>query len=234
VSAAWPGWGSSSTCCDPPRAAPAGPHGDDRLRGPGGGRSGSGKTTLLNIIGGLDAPTAGRVRVDGREVTKMTERDRLTLRRNRIAFVFQAFGLVPMLSAAENVGIPLRIEGLRASERRERVAAMLALTGISSHVAHRPGELSGGRVGALGAWARGVLFVRRARSPPTRSGSGPRCGRPGRGSASAWKARGGRKRSSSRRWPAARSSGRSSSRRWTGSVPRRRWTGRAGFSSRAR
>ena len=109
------------------------------------GRSGSGKTTLLNIIGGLDDPTAGRVWVDGREVNQMTERARLELRRNRVAFVFQAFGLVPMLSAAENIGIPLRIEGLRASERRERVAAMLALTGLSSHAEHRPGELSGGQ-----------------------------------------------------------------------------------------
>jgi putative ABC transport system ATP-binding protein len=109
------------------------------------GRSGSGKTTLLNIIGGLDDPTTGRVWVDGREVNRMTERQRLALRRDTIAFIFQSFGLVPMLSAAENVGIPLRIEGLRPSERRERVAAMLALTGMSSHAAHRPGELSGGQ-----------------------------------------------------------------------------------------
>jgi putative ABC transport system ATP-binding protein len=109
------------------------------------GRSGSGKTTLLNIIGGLDDPTAGRVWVDGREVNRMSERERLALRRDRIAFVFQAFGLVPMLSAAENVGIPLRIEGLRPRERRARVAAMLALTGMASHAAHRPGELSGGQ-----------------------------------------------------------------------------------------
>jgi putative ABC transport system ATP-binding protein len=109
------------------------------------GRSGSGKTTLLNIIGGLDDPTAGRVWVGGREVNRMSERERLALRRDRIAFVFQAFGLVPMLSAAENVGIPLRIEGLRPRERRERVAAMLALTGMASHAAHRPGELSGGQ-----------------------------------------------------------------------------------------
>jgi putative ABC transport system ATP-binding protein len=93
------------------------------------GRSGSGKTTLLNVIGGLDAPTAGRVWVDGREVNRMSERERLALRRDRVAFIFQSFGLVPMLSAAENVGIPLRIAGLRPSERRERVAAMLALTG---------------------------------------------------------------------------------------------------------
>jgi putative ABC transport system ATP-binding protein len=77
------------------------------------GRSGSGKTTLLNIIGGVDDPTAGRVWVDGREVNRMTERERLALRRDRVAFIFQSFGLVPMLSAVENAGIPLRIAGLR-------------------------------------------------------------------------------------------------------------------------
>jgi putative ABC transport system ATP-binding protein len=109
------------------------------------GRSGSGKTTLLNIIGGLDNPSAGRVWVDGREVNRMSERERLALRRDRLAFIFQSFGLVPMLSAAENVGIPLRIAGLRPSERRERVGEMLALTGVSSHAAHTPDELSGGQ-----------------------------------------------------------------------------------------
>jgi putative ABC transport system ATP-binding protein len=109
------------------------------------GRSGSGKTTLLNIIGGLDDPTSGRVWVDGREVNRMSERQRLAMRRDRVAFIFQSFGLVPMLSAAENVGIPLRIAGLRPAERRERVAAMLALTGVISHAAHRPDELSGGQ-----------------------------------------------------------------------------------------
>jgi putative ABC transport system ATP-binding protein len=109
------------------------------------GRSGSGKTTLLNIIGGLDDPTAGQVWVDGLEVNRMTERERLALRRERIAFIFQSFGLVPMLSAAENVGIPLRIAGLRPGARRERVAAMLALTGLASHAVHRPDELSGGQ-----------------------------------------------------------------------------------------
>jgi len=109
------------------------------------GRSGSGKTTLLNIIGGLDDPTAGRVWVDGREVNLMTERERLALRRERVAFIFQSFGLVPMLSAAENVGIPLRIAGAKPSQRRERVAAMLALVGLSDHAVHRPDELSGGQ-----------------------------------------------------------------------------------------
>ena len=109
------------------------------------GRSGSGKTTLLNIIGGLDSPTAGQVWVDGRQVSRMAERERLALRRDTIAFIFQSFGLLPMLSAAENVGIPLRIAGIRPSERRERIAAMLTLTGLSSHAAHRPNELSGGQ-----------------------------------------------------------------------------------------
>jgi putative ABC transport system ATP-binding protein len=83
--------------------------------------------------------------VDGREVNRMTERARLELRRDRVAFIFQAFGLVPMLTAAENIGIPLRVAGLRPRERRERVAAMLALTGIASHAAHRPDEPSGGQ-----------------------------------------------------------------------------------------
>jgi putative ABC transport system ATP-binding protein len=109
------------------------------------GRSGSGKTTLLNIIGGLDDPTSGKVWVDGREVGRMPERERLALRRDRVAFIFQSFGLVPMLTAAENVGIPLRIAGLRPSERRHRVAEMLALVGLSSHAVHRPDELSGGQ-----------------------------------------------------------------------------------------
>ncbi len=109
------------------------------------GRSGSGKTTLLNIIGGLDNPTAGRVWVDGREVNRMSERERLAMRRERVAFIFQSFGLVPMLSAAETVGVTLRIAGMRPSERRERVAAMLTLTGVSSHAARRPDELSGGQ-----------------------------------------------------------------------------------------
>jgi putative ABC transport system ATP-binding protein len=109
------------------------------------GRSGSGKTTLLNIIGGLDQPTAGRLEVAGRDVTGMTERDRMALRRSTVAFIFQSFGLIPMLSAAENVGIPLRINGTSARAREERVATMLAIVGLSEHAAHRPNELSGGQ-----------------------------------------------------------------------------------------
>ena len=109
------------------------------------GRSGSGKTSLLNIIGGLDTPTSGHLEVAGRDVTAMPERERLALRRSTVAFIFQSFGLIPMLSAAENVGIPLRITGTPVRAREERVATMLAIVGLSGHTAHRPDELSGGQ-----------------------------------------------------------------------------------------
>ena len=109
------------------------------------GRSGSGKTTLLNIIGGLDAPTSGSLEVAGQDVTRMTERERMALRRSSVAFIFQSFGLIPMLSAAENVGIPLRITGAQSRVREDRVATMLAIVGLSEHAAHRPNELSGGQ-----------------------------------------------------------------------------------------
>jgi putative ABC transport system ATP-binding protein len=109
------------------------------------GRSGSGKTSLLNIIGGLDLPTSGSVTVAGQEVTAMADRERMALRRSTIAFIFQSFGLIPMLSAAENVGIPLRITGTEPQVREEKVATMLAITGLSEHAAQRPNELSGGQ-----------------------------------------------------------------------------------------
>jgi putative ABC transport system ATP-binding protein len=109
------------------------------------GRSGSGKTTLLNVVGGLDLPTSGSVTVAGRELTTMTDAERMELRRGTIAFIFQSFGLIPMLSAAENVGIPLRITGTRSAARDQRVATMLAIVGLSEHAAHRPDELSGGQ-----------------------------------------------------------------------------------------
>jgi len=109
------------------------------------GRSGSGKTTLLNIIGGLDTPDSGTVRVDGKDVTVMSERERVRLRRETVAYIFQSFGLLPVLSAAENVGVPLRIVGLAPSEREERVALMLTLVGLDGHSRQRPGELSGGQ-----------------------------------------------------------------------------------------
>ena len=108
------------------------------------GRSGCGKTTLLNIVGGLDAPTGGTVSVAGREVTAMNERERLLLRRSTVAFVFQSFGLIPTLSAAENVGIPLRITGTRPRAREERVRMLLSVVGLEDHATQRPNELSGG------------------------------------------------------------------------------------------
>jgi len=109
------------------------------------GRSGSGKTTLLNIIGGLDSPTSGSLEVAGQDVTRMAERERMALRRSAVAFIFQSFGLIPMLSAAENVGIPLRITGTQSQTREDRVATMLSIVGLSEHAAHRPNELSGGQ-----------------------------------------------------------------------------------------
>ncbi|MDR8410420.1 ABC transporter ATP-binding protein [Nonomuraea sp. 3-1Str] len=109
------------------------------------GRSGSGKTTLLNQIGGLDRPDAGRVVVAGQEVTAMAEDDLVGLRRDVVGFVFQSFGLVPVLSAAENVGVPMRLTRTPAAEREERVRMLLALVGLERHGNQRPYELSGGQ-----------------------------------------------------------------------------------------
>ncbi|MFI2607446.1 ABC transporter ATP-binding protein [Kitasatospora sp. NPDC018619] len=109
------------------------------------GRSGSGKTTLLNLVGGLDDPTSGTVALDGIDLAGLDEDGRLALRRERIGFVFQSFGLIPMLTAAENVGVPLRLRKAPAAEREERAHALLALVGLADHANQRPGELSGGQ-----------------------------------------------------------------------------------------
>jgi putative ABC transport system ATP-binding protein len=108
------------------------------------GRSGSGKTTLLNLLGGLDRPTAGRVVVDGQELSAMDEDQLVRARRNLIAFVFQAFGLIPILSAAENVEVPLRLVGAQPTARDLRVIELLELVGLGGRMGHRPHELSGG------------------------------------------------------------------------------------------
>jgi putative ABC transport system ATP-binding protein len=108
------------------------------------GRSGSGKTTLLNLLGGLDKPTSGHVIVDGDEVSSMSEAQLVHARRNTVAFIFQAFGLVPILSAAENVEIPLRLVRANPAERDDRVMELLELVGLAERANHRPHELSGG------------------------------------------------------------------------------------------
>ncbi|MFE3854819.1 ABC transporter ATP-binding protein [Streptomyces griseorubiginosus] len=109
------------------------------------GRSGSGKTTLLNIVGGLDRPDRGRVELDGVDLAGLDEDGLLALRRDRIGFVFQSFGLIPILTAAENVGVPMRLRRAEARAREERVELLLALVGLSDHAKQRPGELSGGQ-----------------------------------------------------------------------------------------
>ncbi len=108
------------------------------------GRSGSGKTTFLNILGGLDHPTSGRVVIDGHEVSAMSEDQLVDVRRRSVAFIFQSFGLVPILSAAENVEIPLRLVKAEAKGRDARVRDLLELVGLGGRAKHRPHELSGG------------------------------------------------------------------------------------------
>ncbi|WP_307250985.1 ABC transporter ATP-binding protein [Kineosporia succinea] len=109
------------------------------------GRSGSGKTTLLNMVGGLDSPDTGTVLVDGTDVTGLNEAGRSRLRRDTVSYVFQTFGLVPVLTAAENVGIPLRMRRTPREEREQRVATLLDLVGLAGHAQQRPDELSGGQ-----------------------------------------------------------------------------------------
>ncbi|MEU8762464.1 ABC transporter ATP-binding protein [Streptomyces sp. NPDC048659] len=109
------------------------------------GRSGSGKTTLLNLVGGLDSADGGRIVIDGTDLAGLGEEGLLELRRDRIGFIFQSFGLIPILTAAENVGVPMRLRKADPKEREERVALLLALVGLGDHAAQRPGELSGGQ-----------------------------------------------------------------------------------------
>ena len=116
------------------------------VRGP----SGSGKTTLLNLLGGLDRPTSGRVLLGDDVLSELSEAELAAARRDRIGYVFQNFGLIPVLSAAENVEVPLRLRRMERGQRDERVAEVLELVGLIRHAGQRLGELSGGQQQRVG------------------------------------------------------------------------------------
>jgi putative ABC transport system ATP-binding protein len=107
------------------------------------GPSGSGKSTLMHLLAGLDAPTAGTVEIDGRDITAMDDAELTRLRRDRIGFVFQFFNLLPMLTASQNVELPLRLAG--RSAEAGWVDRLLASVGLAERSSHRPSELSGGQ-----------------------------------------------------------------------------------------
>jgi putative ABC transport system ATP-binding protein len=108
------------------------------------GRSGSGKTTLLNLLSGLDRPSTGTVHFNGNDLAELRESDLVEMRRHKIGFVFQSFGLMPLLSAQENVELPLHIGGMSWRERRQRATEALQAVGLGTRARHRPFELSGG------------------------------------------------------------------------------------------
>jgi putative ABC transport system ATP-binding protein len=108
------------------------------------GPSGSGKSTLLNVLGCLDTPTAGIYVLDGEPVEKLSEDELALVRQRKISFIFQAYHLVPRMSAARNVELPLIFAGMEARERRERVRRSLEQVGLAHRVTHRPDQLSGG------------------------------------------------------------------------------------------
>jgi putative ABC transport system ATP-binding protein len=109
------------------------------------GPSGSGKSTLLNLVAGIDKPDAGSILVNGEEITSLSEGDLAGWRASSVGFIFQFYNLMPVLSAFENVELPLLLTTLSRRERRERVELMLSLVGLSDRMDHRPNELSGGQ-----------------------------------------------------------------------------------------
>ena len=108
------------------------------------GPSGSGKTTLLNLVGTLDKPTSGKIYIDGEDITTKSEKELTLLRRKKIGFVFQFYNLIPVLTAYENVELPLLISGVSKEEREKRVKKLLEMVGLEDRINHRPDELSGG------------------------------------------------------------------------------------------
>ena len=124
------------------------------------GPSGSGKTTLLNLIGGIDIPDAGKIIVDGEDITKYTEEERIRYRRTKVGFVFQFFNLIPYLTALENVEFPMIVVGAPREERRKRALELLKLVGLEGKKDHKPNELSGGEQ------QRVAIAVALANDPP--------------------------------------------------------------------
>ena len=108
------------------------------------GPSGSGKSTLLHMLGCLDKPTKGKVLIDGKDVSKMNDEDLARIRREKIGFVFQTFNLIPTLTALENVELPMKLNGKKASEARERARELLKIVGLEKRLDHLPSQLSGG------------------------------------------------------------------------------------------
>ena len=109
------------------------------------GPSGSGKSTLMNLLGCLDSPTSGSYRLHGRDVSQLSARELARVRGQEIGFVFQGFQLIPRLTAAENVALPLALCGVPRAERMQRAEALLARVGMADRLAHRPAQLSGGQ-----------------------------------------------------------------------------------------
>jgi putative ABC transport system ATP-binding protein len=108
------------------------------------GRSGSGKSTLLTLLGGVDVPTSGQVMLEGKDLATMDDTARTLIRRRRIGFVFQSFNLLPILTAEENVALPLELDGLPALEARKRAVEVLESVGLSTRRGHLPSKMSGG------------------------------------------------------------------------------------------
>ncbi len=126
------------------------------------GPSGSGKTTMLQLMGCLDKPNSGVININGRDVTRLNGNKRADLRREMIGFIFQFFALVPVLTAYENVELPLLLKGVKTKERKERVRSLLEAVGITGRADHRPDQLSGGeqqRVAIARALAPNPLLV---------------------------------------------------------------------------
>jgi putative ABC transport system ATP-binding protein len=126
------------------------------------GPSGSGKTTMLQLMGCLDRPNRGVVKINGQDVTSLNANKRADLRREMIGFIFQFFALVPVLTAYENVELPLLLSGVKTKERQERVMALLDAVGLSGRVDHRPDQMSGGeqqRVAIARALATRPLLI---------------------------------------------------------------------------